>query len=336
MNSKRLIICDHDREYAGRLAEYIRRSECGYEVVLYTDPARFADEWDSNGIYRLLIQEGFLDKIMGSESAAGQEIMAVPGCYVLTGNEDSRGEGKIYKYQSASDILSAVGEELRVSHSMITEARRNEGCRMIGVYSPVSHTLKTTLAITLAQISGADKPTLYINTEGYSGLYELFDINTEYSLSDLVYEYSVHPEEIAGFISRYTVRVEDMNILLPARSSAELKEINPYMWISILNAIASTSLFSTIVMDISDEIQGVPEILNVCGQIYMPVRKDPVAMAKLRAFDEVLAGYPGGNEIRNRMIRLKFPYFDDIETTFGNLRHGKLARYIKQEIAGDI
>ena len=50
---------------------------------------------------------------------------------------------------------------------------------VIGVYSPIGRSGKTTFAITLGQVLAKEKETLYINMEEFSALSKIF--NKEYS-----------------------------------------------------------------------------------------------------------------------------------------------------------
>jgi hypothetical protein len=87
-----------------------------------------------------------------------------------------------------------------------------------------------------------------------------------------------------------------------------------------------------VILDLSDSVRGIPELLNLCTCVYMPVRNDGFSLAKLKDFDEVLSRYPGHGEIAGKLIRLKFPYFDDIDGSLNKLKTGRLGRYIRKEI----
>lgn len=339
LNVRRLVICDRDKDYCAALAEYMRRSDCGYEVITYSDPMLFCTECAGEEISLLLIQEEFLenagkilaesatdDTMAGSGIAAGRR-------FVLTESREAALEsGNVYKYQSAACIVGIIGEDIEAAHRIVNDMERCEDLQLIGVYSPLNHTLKTTFSMTLGQIMAEEGSVLYINMEGYNGLTEIFDIKSEYALTDLFYEYSLHPEDLSGMLARYTVRSGELNLLLPARSPFELQETEPAMWMSLIGALAETGRFGTIILDISDSVRGVFDLLNVCTKVYMPVRKDGISMAKLKDFEFVLSRYPGAEGIKSKLKRLKFPYFDDVDPNMGSLKNSRLGRYIRQEL----
>ena len=335
MNNRRLIVCDCDRDYAASLADYFRRKECGYEVEAYTDPETFAADTRGRDISLLLIQEEFLNK--ANSHYEGEDILGsreVKRHYILTEDRSAAGyEGKtIYKYQSARNLISIIGDDIESRHRISEETGYHQGVRLIGVYSPVNHTLKSTFAMTLGQILAEERPSLYINLEGYSGLYEMLNIRTEGSLLDLMYEYSLHPEDIFNILFKYTVRIDELNVLIPARSPFELQEVEPSVWMSFLSDLTSSGRFGSIILDISDAVRGALDLMNVCSEIYTPLRKDSFSVAKLKDFTDMLLRCPGGEELDSRIVKLRFPYFEDIDGSLSNLKHSRLSRYIRNEI----
>ena len=338
MNNRRLIVCDPDRDYGSALADYIRRNECGYEVETYTDAETFAADSKGRDISLLLIQEEFLNQV--NVLYDGEDLLKAPEVkryFILTedrataDNED----GGIYKYQSARNLISIIGDDIESRHRISEDTRYYQGVRLIGVYSPVNHTLKSTFAMTLGQILAEEKPSLYINLEGYSGLYEMLNIRKEGSLLDLMYDYSLHPDEIFNILFKYSVRMDELNVLIPARSPFELQEVEPSLWMSFLSDLTSSGRFGSIILDISDAVRGALDLMNVCSEIYTPLRKDSFSVAKLKDFTEMLLRCPGGEELDSRIVKLKFPYFEDIDGSLSDLKHSRLSRYIRNEICGE-
>lgn len=334
LNNRKLVICDRDNAYCTALSEYIRRTDCGYEVVLYTEPERFCRECSGKDISLLLIQEEFqtdADNILSSSDLVAG--IKAERQFVLTENrEAASGTDSIYKYQSAAHIVGIIGEDIEAAHRIVNEAKRCPGMKLIGVYSPVGHTLKTTFAMTMGQILAENQQVLYINLEGYNGLTDVLDIRSEYTLTDLIYNYSIYPDELGGMLAQYTVRFNELSVLLPARSPFELQEIEPSMWLSLISTLSGMGRFDAVILDISDAVRGIIDLLNVCTEVYMPVRKDRMAVAKLKDFDIFLSRFPNTESLTGKLKRLKFPYFDDIDTVQLNYKNSRLGRYIRQEI----
>lgn len=338
LNNRRLIVCDRDRDYANSLADYIRRSECGYEVVTYTDPEVFSKDLGDKDISLLLIQQEFLEETgLLFEGEDRIEDCGIKRIYVLVEDREYSDPAvkTIYKYQSARNVISIIGDDIETRHRISEETRLIQSVKLIGVYSPVNHTLKTTFAMTLGQILAEEMQVLYINLEGYSGLYEMLNIKTEGSMLDLMYEYSLNREDLFNIIFKYTVRMDELNILKPARSPFELQEVDPALWMTFLSDLTTSGRYGAIILDISDAVRGALDLMNVCSSIYTPLRKDSFSVAKLKDFTDMLKKCPGGDDLDSRMIKLRFPYFEDIDGSLSDLKHSRLSRYIRTEICGD-
>lgn len=339
MNNRRFIVCGSDRDYIGALTDYIRRNESGYEVVMYTDPEVFVKDNTDKEISLLMMDEEFMDKVCHlSEESDKDRSFGAARFFILTENREGTSEegNLIYKYQSARNIISIIGDDIKSRHRINEETRIFEGVKLIGVYSPVNHTLKTTFAMTLGQILSEDMQVLYINFEGYSGLFEMLDLRSDYSLLDLMYEYSLSPEGLFGFLCKYTLRMDELDVLIPARSPFELQEVDPGLWMSFISDLTGSGRYGAIILDISDAMRGALDLMNVCTTVYTPLRKDSFSLAKLKDFTDMLKKCPGGEDLEARMIKLRFPYFDDIDGSLSDLKHSRLSRYIRNEIcSGD-
>jgi hypothetical protein len=228
--------------------------------------------------------------------------------------------------------LSIIGEDIESRYRIVEETQHVQGVKLIGVYSPINHTLKTTFAMTLGHILSEREPVLYINLEGYSGLYELLDIKSETGLLDLMYDFSLNPDDLMNILFKYTVRTDELSVLIPAKTPFELQEVDTGLWMSFLSSLTGSGKYGTIILDISDAARGALDIMNVCTRVYMPLRKDSISMAKHKDFTDAILKYPGGEELNSRIIKLKFPYFQDMDGSISDLKHSRLARYIRNEI----
>ena len=139
-------------------------------------------------------------------------------------------------------------------------------------------------------------------------------------------------DKIQNDINTLQVRMDELNVLIPARSPFELQEVDPSLWMSFLSSLTGSGKFGTIILDISDSARGALDLMNVCTRVYMPLRKDSISMAKHKDFTDALVKYPGGMELNERIVKLKFPFFEDIDGSLSDLKHSRLARYIRNEM----
>lgn len=77
----------------------------------------------------------------------------------------------VYKYQSSEkvirEVMACYGVENGVDTSPALLPKKE--MRIIGIYSPVGRTQKTSFALTMGQILAKERAVLYLNMESYSG-----------------------------------------------------------------------------------------------------------------------------------------------------------------------
>lgn len=330
MKSNQLVICDSEAGYAEKLAEYLRGREVSWqEIKTFTNVTQLLEQEIQSVIGLLLIEDHLYQELLPENKL---EQLHVDKILFLTRDRiacTNAGEKIVYKYQPGYKIFSRLFEEQKeISASCVAQTGRCKA-RIIGVYSPIKRTLKTAFAITLGQLLAEREQTLYINLEGCSGLTKLLSLRSEKNLADLVYEFSIDGQ-IPASLHSYTQTGEGLSVLSPMESISELQCIAEGSWIALLLGIAQTGAFQTIILDIGDAVCGIMKILYLCDRIYMPCRSDYVSMAKLDAFTASLEKHAEADSFRERIHRLEFPYFENLEEGFANLKYSELGAYARK------
>ena len=333
MKNKNLVICDCDMNYAMRLSDYLRIEDINYEILVFSDIDVFVRECNIEEMDILLMEESFYLSV--AEALEDYDKIRI---IVLAENKDCFLENVevVYKYQSAVRIMDLIGDDIKNTRLMKESLLSGIDKSLIGVYSPVNRSLKTSFCLAMGNILAEEKKVLYINLEGYNGLCKMYDIDSEYSLLDFMYEYSLNADKLLDILPRYVRRVEDIDMLVPARSPFEIMEIDAALWMSLISGLIEESSYRCIIIDIGDSINGTLQILRICGEIYIPVRKDNISQAKMEEFEDLLGKYPGGEDIREKMQRIKFPFFDDMDGNMCGLKHAKIGSYVSSIIGNDI
>ena len=70
-------------------------------------------------------------------------------------------------------------------------------------------------------------------------------------------------------------------------------------------------------------MDNLPELLNRCGKIYMPVREDSMAVTKIAQYEKVMVAREY-EEVLGKTIKLKLPF----HSSFGKKEH-----YVEQLIS---
>ena len=95
------------------------------------------------------------------------------------------------------------------------------------------------------------------------------------------------------------------------------------------------SNYDVVILDLSDSVSQLYKVLEQCTRIYMPIREDPVSLAKLKELEQYFS-QTGNGMLRERIKRLKLPYHG----SFGRgdyidqLLWGELGDYVRQLLRG--
>ncbi|HOO29224.1 MAG TPA: hypothetical protein PLU43_12230, partial [Lachnospiraceae bacterium] len=197
----------------------------------------------------------------------------------------------------------------------------------IGIYSPVTNVLKTSFAMTLGQILAEEEEVLFISLECCSGLTGLLSLNKERDLSDLLYERSVGEARFS--LGRFTQRAEGLSIISPVDGVTELQSVKKEEWVKLMRFLLREGSYSKLILDIGNSVNGIIEILQLCGMIYMPYRQDRISMAKLSAFETCIDRYEAAQDLKKKIKKLKMPYFENLEESLVELKYGAFGSFVR-------
>ena len=178
-------VCDLEVEYAYHFMEFIsKKKSIPLEIRVFTNVQALLDFLQEHQIELLLISENAMCEEIQTQKI-GQIVILASG--VLP--DYLKKYPSVYKYQSSNRVI----RETMVCYG---ESQKNKGKQLrmtsrdveiIGIYSPVGRTMKTTFALTLGQILAKKKAVLYLNLEEYSGFEYLLEQSYEQNLGDLLY-----------------------------------------------------------------------------------------------------------------------------------------------------
>lgn len=277
-------VCDLESSYAVNLMDYLNeRKTTPFEVQAFTNVESLTAFARENPIEILLI----------STRAMCNEIRELPISRVIILSEGEKLQDLeeypfVYKYQSSDQILSEVMEYYVEDHPephILSGARKTKLC---GVYSPVGRTRRTSFALTLGEILAETKQVLYLNFEEYSGFEELFDVKYRTDISDLIYFARQKEGGLVFKLNSVIQTFHELQYIPPALSPGDIRDVSGEEWIAFLQEILSFREYDVIVLDLSEQVDGLFQILKACDRIYMPVRDDMISRAKLAQYDKLI------------------------------------------------
>lgn len=281
MNERNLVICDREIRYADSLGENISmREDLAVKVYVCSNLEKVSELSEEKRIDLFVVDEGYTYKER-SQIDAKQVFVLGRGKVTDLGDE----ECPVGKYQCADEIIREIFEVyIDKTKENVMRSMRKDRARLVAVYSPIHRLGKTTFAIALGRECAKKKRVLYLNLEEYAGITGEEGLN----LGDLFY-YMKQGNGNLGIRLQAAVRKnEELDCLMPIPIFQDLKEVSEKEWELLLKELVEDSTYELVILDVSESVQGLYQILGRCDRIYMPVLDDVISQNKLRQYDENL------------------------------------------------
>lgn len=288
MNEKNLVICDREFRYAEGLGENVsERSELALKVYTCTSLENVIQFQKKKNIHILIVDERFPYEERKKMEAEQIFILTKDCCEDLQSDEK-----EIYKYQSADRILAEIFEVYyeKTSHNILKSVRKTKHT-LLAVYSPIHRIGKTAFAIALGKEMAKKEKTLYLNLEEYADVGGRFMCAEGRNLGDLLYFMRQEKGNFPLKLSNTLGKIEELDYIPPISCSMDLKEVSLDEWKCFLEQILQKSIYETIILDLSESVQGLFSILQMCDRIYMPILEDEISSQKLHRYEENLTRF---------------------------------------------
>ena len=285
MKRKQMAVYDREPDYTCRFAEYVnQRKEPLFLVHGFTDREELGNFVQENPVDILLTTPDTLEDVSQKENL-GQVILLSDSEYP----EEEPGYPMIYKYQSCERILRKVldvyAEQARIA---VGHALRLEDMTLIGVYSPIGRTGKTSFALAFGRELSKRRKTLYINMEEYSGFHILYPNGDGWTLSELMYFLKQGKRTFVWKLEGMVRQIGGLDYIPPLKSPRELRQVDLEDWEALLEALGRETNYEFVILDLDGLVNGLFELMERCEKIYMPVSQDEIAGAKLLQYEESL------------------------------------------------
>lgn len=238
----------------------------------------------------------------------------------------------IDKYQSAEAVVQMFFQVyLEIAGEQPGRIAVGNKTKFIGVYSPIKRCLQTTLALTMSEILAERKRTLYLSFENYSSFVETEGKIGDLDLSDLVYFMSVDNEKFRLRLQSSLKQLNALAYVPPMRYGQNLLGISEEEWLMLLRKISESGLFDYVIMDLTDCIQGLPEILRICSRVYTVAKEDSIAKVKMMQYENMLSQRKY-NDVLEKTERFVFPKFHYIPVTLDEYNRGEMADFVRNKM----
>lgn len=340
-----LALCDGNIHYGGRLAEYLERQK-GFplRVVFFSDSERFARYVAEHTPPYLMMSEDIFEALSDAECAPAKKLFVLcrhPGEHpgrAMTAQEDGDAARviRIDRYQAAGNIMRAVLGELDAETAAGGARGRlsKEGTKIIGVFTPVGRSMQTSFSVTLAQLLTGKGRTLYLNLESWSGFRRLLGKELKPDITDLMFFADKEREQFMRQMESMIDTIGSLEYIPPASAFMDLAAITQEQWTKVLRNFREDGRFAYLVLDMTEQVQGMFAVLDECDLIYTIEGGDGIAEAKMYEYERLLdlTEYDG---IRTKTKKQRLPCVHFARLALGQMAYGELAGYVSGLVAED-
>lgn len=325
-----LAICDVQKKYASKLGDYLNVKEgFPFQVRVFSTIEKLIEFSKFQIVEVALVSEQYQEVLKCRQLVATIIILSSEG-------EESQGDSyRVYKYQSGEKIIKKVLQIVASDSKEGSHIVRNVTLKLIGLYSPIKRSLQTTFGLTMGQLLAKKGKVLYINLEGYSGLNVLLKQNFQRDLSDLLYYMQSGKQGLPYILGSMIENVNGLDILPPMLCQMDLISIEAKEWLRFFYELEKHSEYEYIIVDLSDSVQGLLELLRQCTVVYTMTEHDGFAMAKMDQYETMLKQCHY-EDVLEKTNKFELPKFSYLPRQLDRLTMSELADVVRECLKEDI
>lgn len=325
---KVMVLCDTEDEYAQHMTEFLNKhKELPWKIRTYTSVQDLIKE-----------EKAELELLVVSESAYCREVEEISALRTVILSESGviRWEDVCYvdKYQQAEEVLKELLQiYMEIADADLPKLKRSCNTVFIGNYSPVRRALQTSFALTMSQMLAREHTTLYLNFEHYAGVPELCPDMQTLDMADLLYFLNADQEKFQLRIKSICRHMGNLDYIPPMKSGQNLLTITASEWTGLLRKIEEVGEYEYVIMDLSESMQGLFDILRMCKVVFTLTKEDRVARSKLLQYEQLLTLYEY-DDVLGKTRRLNLPHIQRLPEEPEQLTRGELAALVNDLLKG--
>lgn len=276
MNKPMVIaLYDSDKEYVESFNQYLKEQKYkSYSIILFTDVSALDAYCKVEKVDMIVIAEYL---IMNNAIDEG-DIKEEDNIIVLVEDKDVssiNGIPAVYRYQSAdlliSSILNLCADRILYGSNPVEYTKKRRKC-IVSIYSPIGRCGKTTFSIRLGvALSNREFKVLLINFEEFSLFMKYVKGDEGENLSDLLYYYLSGNQSMMIKSEAVIRNYNGMDYIPPVKYVQDLRRINSDTWKKFIDMAAEVKEYDIIILDISNMVEDVFELLELSDVIAVPV-----------------------------------------------------------------
>ncbi len=327
MNNSILVLCDTEEEYAQLMTDFLKEHKnIPWQIHTYTDTGKLFKEEAKEKINILVV----------AESAYSEEFKRLQPERIVVLNESGvirwNDVRNINKYQQAENVLRELLEIFtEIAKDQLPRLIKNSNTRFVGIYSPVRRCLQTSYALTMAQLLAEEHRTLYLNFEHYAGITELLPDMQTRDMADLLYFLSCQQDKFRLRMQTILMHKGKLDYVPPMRAGQNLLTVTGAEWLSLLQRIEEFGEYEYIILDLSESMQGLFDILRLCVRVFTLTKDDRLSRSKITQYEQLLQLYDYA-DILIKTRKCVLPQIRRLPEDLEQLTRGELAELVRMQI----
>ena len=282
-------VCDIETDYAIRFMEFLNRRNLPFcELQMFTAVDALCEFAGKKHIDLLLISErAMCDEVRNLK--VGKMILLSEGNH--TEAESDPELSAVYKYQSSAQVVREVLDcysAEKIAAQAAADIRKRQG-KVYGVYSLSDPMRQMLFTLALGQILAETQTVLYVNLQKHSGLTNLTEEEAELTLSDLLFFYRQKKQGLLYRLPGMTRQIGQLDYIPVPFFSEDLGELSGEEWKGFLEKLRNAGTQDVLLLDLSDGLRGLPDILDCCTDLIFLSEEDPFSMEKRKLLEKELA-----------------------------------------------
>lgn len=324
-----MVLCDPEEEYAQLMTEFLKKhKELPWKIRTYTS----VDDL-------LHTEKAAVGLLVVSETAYSEELQSIQTPRIIVLNESGvvRWENVCYvdKYQQADEVVREILQlYIEVADKCPPRLCRKTDTVFLGNYSPVHRCMQTSFALTMSQLLAREHSVLYLNFEHYAGIAELLPDMQTLDMADLLYFLNAEKDKFLLRMQTICRHVGNLDYIPPMKSGQNLLTITAAEWMKLLQKIEELGGYEYVILDLSESMQGLFDILRMCKKIFTLTRDDRIAKSKLLQYEQLLSLCEYG-DVLDKTRRLNLSHIQRLPEELEQLTRGDLAELVSDLLKGD-
>lgn len=278
----------------------------GPDVVVTDEDSYYEELKNIKGVRIVVLTEEHMS-VKQMDASYGEDIMGV------------------WKYQTVDNVCRQIVEGMGIG-----KKQRLLSSEVIGIYSPVNAEPRQAFALNVAKVLSEKYKVIYVDTGVFSGLSQIMPASDGGGLSDVLYYYRQGKEGCVDKIKDIVNNVCGVDYIASVRCGEDLSCMGKEDVGALIDCITKSNNYEIVVLDIHFNDGRLASVLEMCSEVYMPVKDDYSSVNKVKEFENLYCE-TGKEDLLERIIKVKLPEGElgISEEFWGRVECGGMYRYVK-------